>query len=72
MIYVPFSILSYYTTSDELTCMEAANFLNRQLSGSKLLNSSGEMERESFFNKMYKKVTVLKQLIHATQEFDFE
>ncbi|MCD2257626.1 hypothetical protein [Psychroserpens luteolus] len=71
-LYVPFSILSYYLTSDAITCKQAEKYLNQQLQHSKLLNTSGEKEQRTFFNRMYAKVDALKQLISATQVLDFE
>nr|WP_321231891.1 hypothetical protein [uncultured Psychroserpens sp.] len=71
-LYVPFSILSYYLTSDRLTCSQAESYLNQQLHHSKLLNSSGEKEKRTFFNRINAKIDALKQLIEATQILDFE
>lgn len=72
MLYVPFTLLSYYKTSDKHTCKEAETFLNKQLQNSKLLNTAGEKERNTFFNKIYKKIDALSNLIEATQVLDFE
>ena len=71
-LYVPFSILSYYQTSDKRTCQQAERYFNQQLSNSKLLNSSGEKEQRTFFNKMHQKVDALKQLIEATEQLNYE
>ena len=71
-LYVPFSILSYYLTSDTLTCKQAERYLDQQLQHSKLLNASGEKEKRTFFNKINSKIDALKQLIEATQVLDFE
>ncbi|WP_034062285.1 hypothetical protein [Lacinutrix jangbogonensis] len=72
MLYVPFTLLSYYKTSDKHTCKEAEAFLKKQLQNSKLLNTAGEKERNTFFNKIYAKINALKKLIEATQVLDFE
>ena len=72
LLYVPFTLLSYYKTEDKHTCKEAERFLTKQLQNSKLLNTAGEKERNSFFNKLYSKIEALKQLIEATQVLDFE
>ncbi|MDO5970782.1 hypothetical protein Q4Q35_13275 [Flavivirga aquimarina] len=72
LLYVPFTLLSYYKTSDKYTCNEAELFLNKQLQNSKLLNSAGEKERNSFFNKLYSKIDALHSLIEATQVLGFE
>ncbi|WP_298900393.1 hypothetical protein [uncultured Psychroserpens sp.] len=71
-LYVPFSILSYYLTSDALTCQQARAYLEQQLQHSKLLNTSGEKEKRTFFNRINSKIDALKQLIEATQVLDFE
>ena len=72
MLYVPFTLLAYYKTSDKHTCKEAEAFLKKQLQNSKLLNTTGEKERNTFFNKIYAKINALKKLIEATQVLDFE
>ncbi len=71
-LYVPFSILSYYLTTDAITCEQAKAYFKQQLQHSKLLNSSGEKEKHMFFNKIYAKIDALKQLIEAKQVLDFE
>lgn len=71
-LYVPFSILSYYLTNDIVTCKQAEIYLNKQLQHSKLLNSSGEKDKRSFFNKVTAKINALYQLIEATTHLDFE
>lgn len=72
LLYVPFTLLSYYKTDDKYTCKEAEEFLEKQLQNSKLLNTSGEKERNTFFNKIESKIEALIQLIKATQILDFE
>jgi len=71
-LYVPFTLLSYYKTSDSYTCKQAETSLNRQLTTSKLLNNSGEKERSLFFTKIYRKIEALKQLINADSILDYE
>lgn len=71
-LFVPFTILSYYQTSDKITCRQAEEFLNKQLQSSKLLNTSGEREQQLFFNKLFGKINVLKKLIEASTILDFE
>ena len=71
-LFVPFSILSYYQSSDKTTCRQAKEYLDKQLQSSKLLNASGEKEKLTFFNKIYSKIDALHQLIEATQVLDFE
>ncbi|MDC8003236.1 hypothetical protein POV27_04195 [Aureisphaera galaxeae] len=71
-LYVPFSMLSYYLTSDSSMCEQANDYFQKQLEHSKLLNTAGEKEQNTFFNKMYSKIEALKQLLSAYQVLDFE
>jgi len=71
-LFVPFTILSYYQTSDKITCRQASDFLKKQLESSKLLNTAGEKEKLLFFNKIHSKIDALKQLIEASQLLNFE
>ena len=71
-LYVPFTTLSYYLTNDEDTCKEAEANFDKELKSSKLLNTAGEKEQKSFFNKVYGKIEVLSNLISATASFEFE
>ncbi|NER12620.1 hypothetical protein GWK08_04150 [Leptobacterium flavescens] len=72
LLFIPFSILSYYSTSDSHTCRQAEGSLKKQLQQSKLLNTSGEKERNYFFNKIYTKIDALHQLLEASLLLDFE
>jgi len=71
-LYVPFSMLSYYQTSDRTTCKQAKQYFDQQLEHSKLLNTAGERERAVFFGKFYKKIEALRQLVQATQSLNFD
>lgn len=71
-LYVPFSMLSYYLTSDPNTCEQASDYFSKQLEHSKLLNTAGEKEQNTFFNKMYSKIDALHKLLTAYQALDFE
>ena len=71
-LFVPFTALSYYLTSDQYTCNQAKSYLDKQLQHSKLLNAVGEKERLTFFNKLYQKIDALEQLITATTLLDFQ
>ena len=71
-LYVQFSLLSYYLTNDKQTCYQAKEYFEKQLQNSKLLNTSGEKERNTFFNRMLQKVDALYKLIEARTVLDFE
>jgi len=71
-LFVPYTILSYYKTSDMKTLTHVDAHLQRQMRNSKLLSSSGKKEQRIFFSKMYKKIDALKYLIDAENVLDFE
>jgi len=71
-LFVPYTMLSYYVTSDQRTCNEAKEYFEKQLKHSKLLNTSGEKEQNTFYHKMMAKVDALHQLIQAENILDFE
>lgn len=71
-LFVPNSMLSYFTTSDKRTTQEAERYFNEQFYHSKLLNKAGEKEQNMFFHKMLEKVTALERLIEAENILDFE
>lgn len=72
VLYVPFTLLSYYKTTDKLTCNQAKNYIDKLLKESKLLNTVGEKERNVFIGRMVKKVDALYQIIKATDVLEFE
>ncbi|WP_420551427.1 helix-turn-helix domain-containing protein [Tenacibaculum aiptasiae] len=71
-LFVPSSMLSYFSTSDKQTCLEAKKYFNKQLYHSKLLNTAGEKEQNVFYYKMMEKVKALQKLIEAENVLDFE
>ncbi|EDP95529.1 hypothetical protein U8527_05765 [Kordia algicida OT-1] len=71
-LFVPYTILSYYKTSDTKTLTQVDEHLQRQMRNSKLLSTAGKKEQRIFFNKMYKKIDALMYLIQAENVLDFE
>ncbi len=71
-LFVPYTILSYYKTSDTETLSHVDKHLQRQMRNSKLLSAAGKKEQRIFFNKMYKKIDALIYLIQAENVLDFE
>ena len=71
-LFVPYSILSYYKTSDTETLDQVDAHLQRQMRNSKLLSTAGKKEQRIFFTKMYKKIEALAYLIAAENVLDFE
>jgi hypothetical protein len=58
-LFVPYTVLSYYKTSETETLTQVDEHLQRQMRNSKLLSSAGKKEQRIFFNKMYKKIEAL-------------
>ena len=70
-VFVPFSVVNYFNTSDPLTCKQFSKTIKYQMNHSKLLNTSGEKEKSMFFNRLLQKVTNFKVHIEAENEFGF-
>lgn len=71
-LFVPYTVLSYYKTSNETTVKHVDEHLQRQMKNSKLLSTAGKKEQRIFFSKMYKKIEALVYLIEAENVLDFE
>lgn len=71
-LFVAYTILSYYKTSDTQTLEQVDEHLKRQMRNSKLLSTAGKKEQRMFFNKMHKKIDALTRLIEAENVLDFE
>ncbi|MGV3761938.1 hypothetical protein [Parapedobacter sp.] len=59
-LFVPYTMLGYYITSDEGTCSTVYDFFQHQLKNSKLLNTAGTKDKKMFFNKVYRKIDFYK------------
>ena len=70
-LFVPFTVLNYFNTNDSVTCRQVSNFLDDQMNQSKLLNTSGEKEKDIFFNKIFEKIDDLKAHIEGQKTLDF-
>lgn len=55
-LFVPYTMLGYFITDDEVTCRHAHDYFLFQVQHSKSLNHSGTRDRKLFFNKMLQKV----------------
>ncbi|UZT98120.1 hypothetical protein ODZ84_00690 [Chryseobacterium fluminis] len=64
ILFLPYTILSYYYTVDEKVCHNYEKSLELILKNSELLSANNKA-RNIFFNKMYKKIDELKRVIEA-------
>ncbi|TYA84163.1 hypothetical protein [Seonamhaeicola marinus] len=61
--FVPFTVLSYLKVEHEDTCNQMYDFLQKQMSNSKLLAKAGEKDRALFFNKIHSKIEMIRKKI---------
>jgi hypothetical protein len=55
-LFVPYTLLGYFITTNEESCNNVHQFFNQQINNSKPLNLSGIKEQNIFFNKMIRKI----------------
>ncbi len=70
-LFVPFTVLNYFNTTNSKTCQQVSVFLDEQLAQSKLINTSGEKEKNMFFNKILSKIEELQNHINGKSILDF-
>jgi plasmid maintenance system antidote protein VapI len=70
-LFVPYTMLGYFITSDAGTCANALDFFRHQVKNSKSLNESGTRDRKLFFNKSHHKIDHYEQRIKNEAAMDF-
>ena len=55
-LFVPYTMLGYFITTDAATCNNAYSFFKHQIKNSKSLNESGTRDRKIFFNRAHQKI----------------
>lgn len=68
-LFVPYTMLGYFITSDKETCEKTARFYQQQLKNSQLLNTAGVRDKKMFFNRAQQKVDYFANQI--TNMIDF-
>lgn len=68
-MFVPYTMLGYFITSDKETCDKTARFYQQQLKNSQLLNSAGVRDRKIFFNKAQQKIDYFNSQIMSVVDF---
>ncbi len=68
-LFVPYTMLGYFITSDKETCDKTARFYAQQLKNSQLLNTVGVREKKMFFNRAQQKVDYFANQIVNIVEF---
>lgn len=64
-LFVPYTMLGYFITSDMDTCRHVFDFFQHQLKNSRLLNTAGTRDKKMFFNRAYQKIDLYKSQITA-------
>ncbi len=70
-LFVPYTMLGYFITSDGPTCSNALGFFKRQVKSSKSLNQSGTRDRKLFFNRAHLKIDFYLQKMQNELEISF-
>ncbi|MFP5438485.1 MAG: hypothetical protein ACLGH8_11900 [Bacteroidia bacterium] len=68
-LFVPYTMLGHFITSDADTCANTMAFFTSQMKNSVCLNSSGTRDRKGFFNKIHSKISRYKQMLADKTEF---
>jgi len=71
MFFTPFTILSYFKIDDKETCEMMYEFLQKQMSNSKLLATAGERDRTLFFKKVHQKISIAKERINMDDKMTY-
>ncbi len=71
IFFYPFTVLSYFKVEHEDTCNMMYEFLQKQMSNSKLLATSGERDRIIFFKTIHQKISITKERINMEEKMTF-
>jgi len=69
--FTPFTVLSYFKIEHKDTCDMMHEFLQKQMSNSKLLATSGERDRTIFFKTIHQKISISKERINLDDKMTF-
>ncbi|MFC4723386.1 hypothetical protein ACFO5O_13710 [Geojedonia litorea] len=71
VFFSPFTVLSYFKIEHKDTCDMMHEFLEKQMSISKLLATSGERDRTIFFKTIHQKISIVKERINMDDKMSF-
>ena len=71
VFFSPFTVLSYFKIEHQETCEMMYDFLQKQMSISKLLATSGERDRTIFFKTIHNKINTAKERINMDYKMTF-
>lgn len=55
-MFIPYTLLGYFITDNQESCLNVKHFFDQQISNSKLLNRSGIKDQNLFFNRANRKI----------------
>ena len=71
VFFTPFTVLNYFKIENQNTCEMMYEFLQKQMSNSKLLATSGERDRTLFFKKVHQKISIAQERINMDDKMSF-
>ncbi len=71
VFFTPFTVLNYFKIENQNTCEMMYEFLQKQMSNSKLLATSGERDRTLFFKTVHQKISIAKERINMDEKMTF-
>ncbi|MGM5469572.1 hypothetical protein ACS386_04795 [Flavobacteriaceae bacterium LMO-SS05] len=71
VFFSPFTVLSYFKIEHHETCEMMYEFLQKQMSISKLLATAGERDRTLFFNTIHQKINNARDRIEIDEKMAF-
>ncbi|MCF7560986.1 hypothetical protein L3X39_10095 [Sabulilitoribacter multivorans] len=71
IFFSPYTVLNYFKVEHQETCEHIYDFLQKQMSNSKLLANTGERDRSVFFKKLHIKLGLLRERIEIDEKMSF-
>lgn len=61
MVFLPYNTMNILSTSNENFCRQTDEYLQHLVSKSEKISTTGEKQRNAFFNQMHEKITTMKK-----------
>jgi hypothetical protein len=68
IFFSPYTVLNYFKVEHQSTCDHIYEFLQKQMTNSKLLVNTGERDRALFFKKFHNKLRILRERIEIDEK----
>jgi hypothetical protein len=70
-MFVPYTLLGYFITDNEIACRNVHQFFTQQINNSKALNQSGIKEQRLFFNRALRKIDYYNEKLNNQVDLMF-